>query len=440
MQGITLTFAAIALLFILFLEPAKAVAAYITAIAFYPSYLTVQIGTVYITVGRIVIFVLLLKCLADTKLRNRFKWCLLDIWVLAYSFINAFVMFIGTPSMAVIQNRSGNFMDTYIVYIAVRLCVTDRAALVRLIKCISVILIPLALLGVFETCTDWHPYAMLSKYNPWRPDVNLVKEARLGFGRAVASFSHSIMFGVSLALFLPLVYLLRYEPKWQTWAYWSSGVLFLGILSSMSSGPWAMLILLIFCLAMERYKKLVKPLILLALILCFLIGIVSNRPFYHVIVTYANPLGGSSWHRAKLIDLAIEHFGEWWLLGYQGQDPGWGGSLGMSWTDVTNQFILVAVESGLIGLLTFCVFLIILFRAIAHIYNKLRDPVLKTWYWTFGSIIFATIVTWFSVSFFGQAMSLFYCVLGMIGSSIGFITNEGGNFQRIEIIPQKFKI
>ena len=440
MQGITLTFAAIALLFILFLEPAKAVAAYIAAIAFYPDYLAVQIVTVYITVGRIVIFVLLLKCLADTKLRNRFKWHLLDIWILAYSFINAFVVFIGAPSMDVIKNRSGNFMDTYIVYMVVRLCITDRAALVRLIKCISIILIPLALLGVIESYTDWHPYAVLSKYNPWRPDGHLAKEARLGFGRAVASFSHSIMFGVSLALFLPLVYLLRYEPKWRTWAYLSSGVLALGVLSSMSGGPWAMLILLIFCLAMERYKKLIKPLIVLALILCFLIGIVSNRPFYHVIVSYSNPIGGDSWHRAKLIDLAIEHFGEWWLLGYRGQDPGWGESLGMSWTDVTNQFILVAVESGLIGLLTFCGFLIILFRAIADIYNKLHDPVLKTWYWTFGSIIFATIVTWLSVSFFGQTKSLFYCVLGMIGSSIGFVTNVGRNIQRIEIIPQRFEV
>jgi O-antigen ligase len=127
-------------------------------------------------------------------------------------------------------------------------------------------------------------------------------------------------------------------------------------------------------------------------------------------------------------------------LGYRGQDPGWGGILGSTYTDITNQFILVAVESGLIGLLVFCGLLIILFRAIAAIYNKLHDPVLKTWYWTLGSIIFATIITWFSVSFFGSAMSLFYCVLGMIGSSICFITNESRNFQRIEILPQRFKV
>ena len=108
MQSTTLTIAAIALLFILFLEPAKAVAAYITAIAFYPSYMTVQIGTVYITVGRIVIFVLLLKCLVNTKLRNRFKWCLLDSWILAYSFISAFIVFIGDRDIILGMERSGN--------------------------------------------------------------------------------------------------------------------------------------------------------------------------------------------------------------------------------------------------------------------------------------------------------------------------------------------
>jgi len=218
-------------------------------------------------------------------------------------------------------------------------------------------------------------------------------------------------------MFLPLIYYLRHEKKnWQSLAYVLSGFALLGALSSMSSGPWVMTFVVIFCLALEGHKRWVKPLFLFSVFSCIFIGIASNRPFYHVIAGMANPLGGAGWHRAKLIDLAIEHFDEWWMIGYGDKDPGWGESLGMPWTDVTNEYILSGVRYGILGVIATCAILAEAFKRLASTYKKMAHPAMRSLCWAFGSLLFGVAVTWMSVSFFGQIITLFYCCLGMIGS------------------------
>jgi hypothetical protein len=155
------------------------------------------------------------------------------------------------------------------------------------------------------------------------------------------------------------------------------------------------------------------------------IGIASNRPFYHVIASWANPLGGAGWHRAKLIDLAIERFNEWWMLGYGDKDPGWGPELGMGMTDVTNEFILTGVRYGIAAVIALCLVLATAFRGLIRTHGRLADPVTKSVCWAFGSLLFSVVVAWMSVSFFGQLLPLFYCCLGMIGS----LTHAGFNWQ-----------
>jgi hypothetical protein len=185
----------------------------------------------------------------------------------------------------------------------------------------------------------------------------------------------------------------------------------------MSSGPWIMMIVAISCLAIERHKYLLRPLLIFFVLSCVFIAIASNRPFYHVIVSYANPLGGSGWHRAKLIDLAIEHFGEWWIAGYGGQDPGWGEYLGMGKTDITNEFVLAGAKYGIIGVIALVGVLAAAFRGLIDSYKRSTDLRVKSLYWSLGCTLVSVVITWMSVSFFGQMMPLFYCILGMIGSS-----------------------
>jgi len=419
MQGVTLTIALILSVLVIALRPKYAFVAYIIGLLWYPSFLAVSIGTIDILVGRFVVAVLLLRCLFDDRIRTKFKWCRLDTLVTLSMFVYVGVYLITkvSPLSASIENRGGFLMDTWCAYLAARFIVTDRKNLISIIKCVSIALVPLAILGVIESATGWQPFAPLRRFSPWFAGGNVVSEGRFGFARAIGPFSHAILFGGVFAMFLPLIYYLRYEKKdWRSFAYIISGIVLLGALSSMSSGPWVMVISVIFCLIMERYKHLAKPLFIFMVISCVIIGIASNRPFYHVIASWANPLGGAGWHRAKLIDVAIDKFDEWWMIGYGSKDPGWGHYFGMGITDITNEYILKGVRYGILGIIVLCAVLVKAFQGLISTYRKQQHPVTKSLCWAYGSLLLSVTVAWMSVSFFGQLSTLVYCSLGMIGS------------------------
>jgi O-antigen ligase len=241
---------------------------------------------------------------------------------------------------------------------------------------------------------------------------------RLGFFRAVGSSGHPIMFGAPFVMFLPLIYCLRYERSyWRSLAYVLSGVAAIGALSSMSSGPWMMVLMVVGCLMVEPYGRRLKQFLVLAFVMAVLVEIVSNRPIYHVVVTYANPIGGTGWHRAMLIDLAVENFNEWWLCGYRGVDPGWGPSLGMGWTDITNEYIATGVMYGLLGVIALIGVIVVAIRKLVHLRRSTKDPVLRSWFWALGTVIVMMAVSFNSCALFSQADMVFYCILGIVGSS-----------------------
>jgi hypothetical protein len=135
-----------------------------------------------------------------------------------------------------------------------------------------------------------------------------------------------------------------------------------------------------------------------------------------VVATYANPLGGTGWHRARLIDLAIEHFNEWWLMGYGERDPGWGDELGNSWTDITNQYIIAGVQCGIAGVIVLVGYLVVSLRTIMQCYKIEKDYAAKSIFWALGSLIIGFMIAFNSFTLFAQAGTLFICVLGIIAS------------------------
>lgn len=442
MQGVTLTIALILSTLVIMLRPKYAFVAYIIGLLWYPAYLAVSIGTIDILVGRFVVAVLLMRCFFDDKIRCKFTWNRLDTLVTLSMvvYVGAYLITQVNPVAKTLEGRAGFVMDTWCAYLAARFIITDRSKLISIIKCISIALIPLAILGIIESVTGWQPYAPLWRFSPWFRGGPVVSEGRFGFARAIGPFSHAILFGGGFAMFLPLIYWLRKEKgDWRNLAYIIFGIAFLGALSSMSSGPWVMVIVVLFCLFMESHKKFIKPMFVFFVLWCILIGIASNRPFYHVIASWANPLGGASWHRAKLIDLAIEHFDEWWMVGYGDKDPGWGPQLGMGITDVTNEYILNGVRYGILGVIALCAVLAKSFRGLIATYRRHTQPAMKSLCWAFGCLLFSITVAWMSVSFFGQLSTLVYCSIGMIGSlsSNGFDWQIPSRVSRLRRYPAK---
>lgn len=203
----------------------------------------------------------------------------------------------------------------------------------------------------------------------------------------------------------------------------------------MSSGPWGMLTIVIFCLALEKYSYRLKGVLMLLVVFCLLVEIGSNRPFYHVVLNYCNFGKGDWYQRARLIDVAIEHFDEWWLAGYGDKGPGWEEDLNAKVTDVNNEFILNGVRYGMLGVVALVGVLVAAGRDLARGFRQTADKALRSLYWALGSSLVGVIVIWQGVSFFGQATSLFYILLGLVGSSFELAKEEsvatGRRVQRV---------
>jgi len=84
MQGVTLLVAALGSAAVLLLRPAQALGAYIAVLVWYPDYLRVTVGTIDISVSRIVIMVMLLRCLSDRRFLRGFVWSWLDTRFLSW--------------------------------------------------------------------------------------------------------------------------------------------------------------------------------------------------------------------------------------------------------------------------------------------------------------------------------------------------------------------
>lgn len=419
MFHLTLTVAIVSSALVLVLKPPRALAVFLITLFCYPGYLALTVGTVDFLVGRIVVGLLLIRCLLDDRLRDKFRWNWLDTWVTLSTFIGVLVVCMTRPGMESVINRGGHVMDTWFAYMAGRYCVTNVDQLKTVVKYVAIGLVPLAILGSYESVKHVIVFEPMMQYCPWVVDqFTHGYEPRWGFTRAFGPFSHPILFGCCFCLFLPLVYYLRHEKgNWKYMAYILCGFLVLGAMSSVSSGSWIMLMVVIAGLFLEKAKFVFKPMIFLSMLMCIIVIIASNRPFYHVAVSYINPLSGAGWHRARMIDAAMITFDEWWLAGYGGQEPGWGRFVGMSISDITNEFLLAGVNYGIWGIIALGGVTLEAFRSIAAAYKRAAEPLMKSLYWTFGCMLFSVIVAWMSVSFFGQMLPLFYTVLGLLSTA-----------------------
>lgn len=424
MNGTTLLVSLIGSILVLSLRYAYALAVYIGVLIWYPHFLRVSIGTIDISAGRIVVFVLLLRCIFDRQLRDKFVWSRFDKLVaLSMAFYMA-IYCLTRPFAQALENRGGYLVDTWFTYLVVRLILTDKQTVISFIKTTAVIMVPLAILALIESVTHWQPFYQMRQFRPWRTyEVATVSQRRWGLTRALGPFSHYILFGGFFAMFLPLIWSLRHQRDyWGKLSYVLCGMAIIGAFFSMSSGPWTMLLVVIFCLAIEKYKRWVKVLLVAMILLSTSASIACNRPLYHVLYSWANFAGGDYWQRVKLIDAAIENFDEWCIAGYGGKDPGWHGTYFWGhFTDMNNEFISAGVQYGILGIIVLFAVFTMAFKELIRADRRTKDIQLKSLYWGVGSALVGLIVLAQGVSFFGQMPALFYSVLGVAGSSSQFV-------------------
>jgi hypothetical protein len=396
--------------------PRWGLAAYLASLMWYPEYLRINLGAGF-SAPRIIMLVLLARCLADSALIRRFRWTTLDSLVAACMVIFSAAMFLSTPLDRWLESQSGFVMDTFLVYLIVRLVVVDRTTLVFLAKVCGLIAVPLAIHGVVETFTGMSLYTGLGQYCSWAPMKGMIYQERHGLNRAMGPQGETILFGLGFVTFLPLTWLLRRERgRWKHLSYVFVLLAIVGVLTTISSGPLLALVVGLFALALERAKGLVKPILALILLGCITIECISSRHFWYTLADLAMD-NESGWYRARLLDVAIEQLPEYWLYGYGRANPGWGQLInGMNWTDGVNDYVVHATNYGIFGLAGCVLLQITAIGRMARLVRRSRDPWLVSAAWTLNAALICLMAACWSVSLFSTMVTIYYILIALIAA------------------------
>jgi hypothetical protein len=123
--------------------------------------------------------------------------------------------------------------------------------------------------------------------------------------------------------------------------------------------------------------------------------------------------GNSGYHRARLIDLCIRHFSDWWLVGTNAA-----GSWDWEMWDTSNQFVQEA-ETG--GLITFILFILIIARSFNKIGKARRivqdDPQQERFMWFLAVTLFTNCVGFFGISYFDHTKIMWFAFLAIVAAA-----------------------
>jgi hypothetical protein len=419
MQNVTLFFGLVVSAAVFFLTPLYGLILYISALAYYPSYLSFPVGTIDFTLRRIVILAVFANLFLRTNLPGRFKFLWLDKLIIIYFAVQILAGVTTTRSlMSFFENRAGAIFDMVLPYFAVRMIVISKKDYLLLLKSILVISFPLAIIGFYQCLTGDNPLGFLKKYHAWRSDGVYRPILRHGFYRANVTFSMSIMYGLFFAMFGPVCAgVLAYAKKYKMLCWMSIGLMAVGIFSSMSSGPILAALLAISFIIFFSYRKQWKLAMAIIILMCVSVEIISNRHFYDVLGGFTlNPR--TAWYRSKLIDVALFEGGmsDHWLTGYGFADPGWGFRIdGRDHTDSVNHYLLILHRFGLVGLLPFLAINVVVIKKLVDAYKSSILNSDKWLVWCLSAAFFGLAGAFMSVSLFGQPTSIFYMMIGFAG-------------------------
>jgi hypothetical protein len=256
---------------------------------------------------------------------------------------------------------------------------------------------------------------VLGKYCPWAPNRGSEHQERFGYFRAEGPYGETIMFGLFFTMSFAIVWTLRHGPKtWRPMAYVSGGACIVGVLSTLSSGPYLAMIITGFALVLEHHRRLVKPLLMSLLLLCAAIEIFSNRHFYDVLGDRLALDSSTAWYRSQLFEVAVRQLPNYWLLGFGMKDPGWGMMIDeRDKTDCVNDYVLHATVYGIFGLAAYVSVLFVAMRNVVRSQKDARFPWRRSVAWALGSALVGIIVTSWTVSIFTQLITLLYTVFAL---------------------------
>jgi hypothetical protein len=371
------------------------------------------IGGLHFYLIRIIIFFGLLRIFVRKEIFS-IKLNSIDKVLIVWLMVNSFVFVLFSGKYVTLTERLGGVYNTLGIYFLVRALIRDFDDIVLTVKMLGIIIIPLAVPFIVEYTTRKNPFSVLG-------GVPLLSEIRNGRIRCQGPFQHSILAGTFGATALPLFVGLWAQTSRNrllaTAAILAATII---VLTSASSGPLLAYLVSVIGLLFWYFRSQMKAIRRGIVVLLVALHIYMKAPIWFLISRLSDITGGGGWYRSALIDAAISHLDEWWLIGtdYTAHWMPTGLALDPNMTDIVNQFIAQGVNGGLLSMGLFIWMIVQCFKATgAAVRNEIMFSSHERFMiWCLGCTILGHVASFFSVSYFDQITIYWYLIIAMIAS------------------------
>ena len=361
-----------------------------------------------------VLRILMIVCMLRLLVRNEIRqiaWNSFDKLILKWNIISTIIYVILWGTLQAFIYKCGTMYDSLGLYWIFRQFIISFDDITRIIKQFAIAAIISAPLIAAENIRGESFYTIFGPVGA---------KFHHGRFRCAGPFSHYIIMGVFWSSILPLFYA-KIKENSSTFFYWVAIFASLTcIFYSASSTPILTVTAIIIFWQFYTFRAHGKKIMWFVFFALFTLHLVMKAPVWHIL-SRVDVFGGSTgWHRYFLFDEFIQHTSEWFFIGTQSTAE-WGRGL----FDLTNQYVLEAVQGGFIRL---CFFILILYNGvkITGKYSLLDVSFSrKIIAWGVCVCLLGHIVTFWGVSYFGQMDML----LTLTFALVGFIKQETIEFQ-----------
>jgi len=346
---------------------------------------------------------------------------LLDKVFVAWAVSNAIIYTILWSDFGALFNRFGFLYTSVGTYFLFRYLVRDREDVIRAIRVLALIAVPIAVGMAIEHTTGKNPFSALG-------GVDEFSNIRNGRVRAQGPFLHAIVAGTFGAVLLPLFVALWQEGKGNRLRA-ACGVVSSTVIAitSASSTPLMAFATAVVGLCFWPLRRSLRMVRWTAVFMLIAIQMAMKVPIWFLMYRIGAIIGGTGWHRAELVDQFVRRFFEWFLIGTRNN-----ASWGLDMWDSINAYVRAGVEGGLVTLVFFLSILIIGFKRIGRA-RKLSENETGTGnerlLWAMGVTLFSNCIAFLGIIYFDQSAVAWYLTLVMISAMTALVLGENRSAQ-----------
>jgi hypothetical protein len=308
------------------------------------------------------------------------------------------------------QEQIGNAYNVLLSYFVFRSLVSDWDDVKVLLRRLAILIIPLALFMILESETGKSVFSVIGAQQD-----DFMRQGRFRCRGAFRGSHTAGIFGATLApLFIGLSFMAGQRRIASVGVIAATAITY----SSNSSGPLMAYLSGLVGLLFWPLRREMRPVRWGLVLILVALALVMKAPIWYLAAKISALTGGDGWHRSYLMEQCFRHFSEWWLAGTSDTadwaitQMTWGGA------DITNMYVCCAAEAGLVSLMLFILILVRCFRGLGAALCAARQaaPQAEGLLWCLGTVLFAHVVTLFSVTYWDQMHVVWWGFLAMISS------------------------